>query len=156
MSLFEVPKGNIKKLDRHKKMYRLAKWGILCLTKEQGILLWITNIEVQVHVFSVLYINTATRNYFPCGHYWACPPNTHNSTALLFMYHEWKKKITQWTRFCTSIWLNFGRCWLLYSWYKRNASQISTQGSRYDPITSITTHCGKYAHRIINYSLYTF
>jgi hypothetical protein len=47
MSFFEVPKGILKKLDlywsnffwqgnNHKKKYRLTKWGILCLPKEQG------------------------------------------------------------------------------------------------------------------------
>jgi hypothetical protein len=57
MSFFEVPKGILKKLDfyrsnfswqgdNHKKKYRLTKWGILCLPKEQGGL-GIINLEVQ-------------------------------------------------------------------------------------------------------------
>jgi uncharacterized membrane protein YobD (UPF0266 family) len=57
MSFFEVPKGILKKLDfylsnffwqgdNHKKKYRLTKWEILCLPKEQGGL-GIINLEVQ-------------------------------------------------------------------------------------------------------------
>jgi len=57
MSFFEVPKGILKKLDfyrstffwqgdNHKKKYRLSKWGILCLPKDQGGL-GIMDLEVQ-------------------------------------------------------------------------------------------------------------
>ncbi|WVZ81051.1 LOW QUALITY PROTEIN: hypothetical protein U9M48_028478 [Paspalum notatum var. saurae] len=57
MSFFEVPKGILKKLDfyrstffwqgdNHKKKYRLSKWDILCLTKDQGGL-GILNLEIQ-------------------------------------------------------------------------------------------------------------
>ena len=56
MSFFEVPKGILKKLDfyrlvffwqgdNHKKKYRLLKWEILCLPKDQGGL-GIMNLEV--------------------------------------------------------------------------------------------------------------
>ena len=57
MSFFEVPKGILKKLDfyrsaffwqgdKHKKKYRLSKWEILCLPKDQGGL-GIMNLEIQ-------------------------------------------------------------------------------------------------------------
>ncbi|WVZ49763.1 hypothetical protein U9M48_001092 [Paspalum notatum var. saurae] len=57
MSFFEVPKGILKKLDfyrsnffwqgdNHKKKYRLIKWEILCLPKDQGGL-GIKNLEIQ-------------------------------------------------------------------------------------------------------------
>jgi hypothetical protein len=47
ISIFEIPKGLIKKLDQYrsqfywqgdtdKKKYRLAKWDILCRPKDQG------------------------------------------------------------------------------------------------------------------------
>ncbi|WVZ90587.1 hypothetical protein U9M48_036874, partial [Paspalum notatum var. saurae] len=57
MSFFEIPKGILKKLDfyrssffwqgdNHKKKYRLTKWDILCLLKDQGGM-GIRNLEVQ-------------------------------------------------------------------------------------------------------------
>ena len=57
LSFFEVPKGILKKLDfykstffwqgdNHKKKYRLSKWGILCLPKDQGGL-GIMDLEIQ-------------------------------------------------------------------------------------------------------------
>ncbi|WVZ51649.1 hypothetical protein U9M48_002771 [Paspalum notatum var. saurae] len=57
MSFFEVPKGILKKLDfyrsiffwqgdNHKKKYRLSKWDILSLPKDQGGL-GILNLEIQ-------------------------------------------------------------------------------------------------------------
>jgi hypothetical protein len=57
MPFLEVPKRILKKLDfyrstffwqrdNHKKKYRLIKWEILCLPKEQGGL-GITNLDVQ-------------------------------------------------------------------------------------------------------------
>ncbi|WVZ94165.1 hypothetical protein U9M48_040091, partial [Paspalum notatum var. saurae] len=57
MSFFEVPKGTLKKLDlyrstffwqvdNHKKKYRLSKWDILCLPKDQRGL-GILNLEIQ-------------------------------------------------------------------------------------------------------------
>ncbi|WVZ96731.1 hypothetical protein U9M48_042332 [Paspalum notatum var. saurae] len=57
MSFFEIPKGICKKLDffrsgffwqgdNHRKKYRLTKWGLLCLPKDQGGL-GILNLEAQ-------------------------------------------------------------------------------------------------------------
>ncbi|WVZ49766.1 hypothetical protein U9M48_001095 [Paspalum notatum var. saurae] len=57
MSFFEIPKGIHKKLnffrsgffwqgDNHRKKYRLTKWGLLCLPKDQGGL-GILNLEAQ-------------------------------------------------------------------------------------------------------------
>jgi hypothetical protein len=57
MSFFEIPKGILKKLDfyrstffwqgdNHKKKYRLMKWDILCLPKDQGGL-GILNLEIK-------------------------------------------------------------------------------------------------------------
>jgi hypothetical protein len=57
MSIFEIPKEVIKKLDQYrsrfywqgdtdKKKYRLAKWDILCRPKDQGGL-GIINLEIQ-------------------------------------------------------------------------------------------------------------
>jgi len=57
MSFFEVPKSILKKLDFyrsaffwqgdcHKRKYRLIKWEILCLPKDQGSL-GILNLEIQ-------------------------------------------------------------------------------------------------------------
>ena len=57
ISFFEVPWGVLEKLeyyrsrffwqsDNHKKKYRLAKWSILCQTKDQGGL-GIKNLDIQ-------------------------------------------------------------------------------------------------------------
>jgi hypothetical protein len=57
MSIFEIPKGVIKKLDQYrsrfywqgdtdKKKYRLTKWDILCRPKDQGGL-GIIDLEIQ-------------------------------------------------------------------------------------------------------------
>ena len=57
MSFFEIPKGILKELDfyrfrffwqgdNHRRKYRLTKWGLLCLPKDQGCL-GILNLEAQ-------------------------------------------------------------------------------------------------------------
>jgi hypothetical protein len=57
MSIFEIPKGVLKKLDLYrsrffwqgdtdKKKYRLAKWDIMCRPKDQGGL-GIIDLEIQ-------------------------------------------------------------------------------------------------------------
>jgi len=57
LSFFEVPRGVLEKLeyyrshffwqsDNHKNKYRLAKWSILCQTKDQGGL-GIKNLDIQ-------------------------------------------------------------------------------------------------------------
>ncbi|WVZ70176.1 hypothetical protein U9M48_018862 [Paspalum notatum var. saurae] len=57
LSFFEVPRGVLKKMDyyrsrfywqddQHKKKYRLARWDIMCQTKEQGGL-GILNLDVH-------------------------------------------------------------------------------------------------------------